>query len=173
MIDKVNKLTAGWGNSNISKAGKSVLINRVLLATPIQYLSVYPIPNCVLEKISSSTRRFLWAKDRDSSGIPLINWNYTTLAKPEGGLGLRDLHLVKLSLMAKNAFNFLNSKQAIWVDILKQKYGNFNFWIHSTPPLCSCFFRGLCTTAMEINSNLWIKSINPNKISILNDPWFF
>lgn len=48
MIDSINANVTNWGKSNISKAGKVVLIDSVIMATPIYYLSVCPIPNSVL-----------------------------------------------------------------------------------------------------------------------------
>lgn len=43
MINNLNLVVANWGKANFSKAGKAILINSVIMATPIYYLSVYPI----------------------------------------------------------------------------------------------------------------------------------
>lgn len=59
MIDKVNRSVGGWSRSRISKAGRVVLINSFLLATLVYYLSVYPVPDSVLDKTSKCARRFL------------------------------------------------------------------------------------------------------------------
>lgn len=73
MIDSINAAIANWNMANISKAGKIVLINSVLMATPTYYLSVYLIPDSVLNRTSQIARKFLWAKSGNQSGIPLVN----------------------------------------------------------------------------------------------------
>lgn len=105
--------------------------------------------------------------------MPMISWNNTTLGKPEGGLGLRNLCLTKHSLMAKNVLNYLNNCDYIWVDIIRKKYGMQNLWTFIPPPKCSLFFRGLCRTTDIIKPNLWINVINPFQISIWQHPWIF
>lgn len=58
MIDSINVVVAYWGKAHLSKARKVVLINSVMLPTPIYYLSVYPIPDSVLNRMSKIARKF-------------------------------------------------------------------------------------------------------------------
>ena len=41
LVDKINNIIAHWRHSNLSRAGKGVLINSSIMAIPIYYLSVY------------------------------------------------------------------------------------------------------------------------------------
>ena len=167
MVDKINKILGLWRHSNLSKAGKTVMINSSLMTILIYYMYVYSIPDTILDKISKAARKLLWASGGNGSGIPLVNWKDTTLSKSDGGLGIRNLRLVKLSLMAKNVFNLLNVKQAFRVDIIIKKYGHTNFWAHSVPPpKCFGFFRGLYWAANIIKPHLWLKVVNPTNTSI-------
>lgn len=86
MVDKVNKIVGGWNRSKLSKPGKDVLIKSILMAIPVYYLSVYPIPDYILDKISTCARKFLWASGGNSSGIPLVNWQDAMLSKSEEGI---------------------------------------------------------------------------------------
>ena len=96
------------------------------------------------------------------------------LVNLRGGLGIRNLRLVKVSLMANNVFNLLNVKQTFWVDIFIHKYGSINFWSHSVPPpKCSGFCRGLFWAANVIKPHLWLKVVNPTNTSSWWDPWVF
>lgn len=52
MINRINMAVAEWGKAILSKASKSVFINRILMGTPIYCLSVYPIPDIILSKLS-------------------------------------------------------------------------------------------------------------------------
>lgn len=142
MINRINKSIVVWRKANLSKAGKSILINSILMDVPIYYLSIYPIPETVLFKFSRLARKFLWANHEQDSGMSVVNWDIITASKSEGGLGIRNLLKVKHSLMAKNLFNFLNKHNSFWVDILYMKYGDHNFWTRTAPSNCSAFFQG-------------------------------
>ncbi|XP_039133286.1 uncharacterized protein LOC120270351 [Dioscorea cayenensis subsp. rotundata] len=146
MIDKIKNLCSRWKTYKLSSTAKSILINSSILSIPTYYLSAYPVPDSVLQEISS---------------------------KSEGGLGLHNLSYAKTSLMAKNVFKYLNSDIIFWVDIARHKYGRLNFWTDHIPANCSWFFKGLCRTASTLKQNLWIKSFNPTQTSFLFDPWLF
>lgn len=170
MVRKANRLAANWKSANISKARKAILINSSIMALPSFYLSVYPVPDSTLDKLSHLARKFLWDNGGNGSGMLMVSWNSTTLDKPEGGLGLRNLRLVKHSLVARNVLNYLNNKEFIWINIIRNKYGMHNIWDFSPPPKCSWFF---CRIMEIIKPNLWINVVNPFQISILQDPWLF
>ncbi|XP_039133192.1 uncharacterized protein LOC120270234 [Dioscorea cayenensis subsp. rotundata] len=91
MINRINKSIVVWRKANLSKAGKSILINSILMVVPIYYLSVYPIPETVLFKFSKLARKFLWANHEQDSGMSVVNWDIITASKSEGGLGIRNL----------------------------------------------------------------------------------
>lgn len=80
MIDHLNVADANWGKAKMSKAGKVVIINSILMATLIYYLSVYPIPDSVLTKISQISRKFLRANYDNGRGMPLVNGILSPLA---------------------------------------------------------------------------------------------
>lgn len=93
--------------------------------------------------------------------------------KPEGDIGIKNLSIVKHSLMAKHVFKYLNRDNVIWVDILRLKYGYINFWKDTAPHKCSWFFRSLYYTAFQIKPFCKLNSINPDNTSFLWDPWCF
>lgn len=90
---------------------------------------------------------FVRNSSSNQSAIHLVSWNNTTLSKTERGLGIKDLRLDKISLMAKNVIHYLNARDASCVDTLKIKYGSFNFLIHKTTAKCSSFFKALWNIA--------------------------
>ena len=52
-------------------------------------------------------------------------------------------------------------------------YGDTHTWNIKIPPECSWFLRYICKNMDFIKPYLWINSVDPNSISILNDPWCF
>lgn len=124
------------------------------MALSVYYLSIYPILDNILDKISKCARKLLWANYGNGSGVPLVNWHDAMLDKPDGGIKFRNLRLAKISLIAKNVLNYLNSKQIFWVDILISKYGMLKLYHHNIPTNATWFYRGLCKVANEIKSCL-------------------
>lgn len=161
MVEKIDRVIANWNKSLISPTGKMTLINSSLLSVSLYYLSVYPIPDVILDKISTKARKFLWSNCGNRSGIHLVNRIDISLDHSEGSLSFKNLRISKVALMAKHVFSFLNQCDLIWVDILTHKYGRFNIWSDNIPPNCSCFFWRLCRTSHTLKPFLWIKHVNP------------
>ncbi|XP_039138794.1 uncharacterized protein LOC120276131 [Dioscorea cayenensis subsp. rotundata] len=173
MLDKTERALSFWKLSNISKAGKSVLINSVIMSIPMYYLSVYPVPDSFLDRIAKAARLFFWSKSGNRKGMNSVSWIDITSHYTEGGLSIRNLRAAKISLMAKNVLGYLNHRDAIWVDILHHKYGQVNFWTDSIPANCSWFFRGLWYNANIIKPHLWMHHFDVNRTDFMLDPWYF
>lgn len=173
LVNKIEKSVTFWKKSRISLAGKTILINSAIMSTPLYYLSAYPVPDSILDRITKAARAFFWSKDCNRNGIHSVGWNEITLNRSEGGLSVGDLGLSKISLMAKNVIRMVNNSNVWWVSIMNKKYGNFNIWADIVPASCSWFYRGLYRNAKHIRPYLWINIINPAETSFLNDPWYF
>lgn len=159
---------------HLSLAGRSVLINTTLFAIPIYISSVMNLPNTILDSISKLARDFLWGHGGNKRGFHSVGWALTTQSKPEGeegGLGIKNLRLVKHSLMAKNIFAILDSDNKIWVDIFKDKYHGWHPWKHHSPARSSWFFKSICNTSDFLRANFKIISLNSNGLDWWTDPW--
>lgn len=62
MIERIHRTHVRWKHSKLSPAAKTILINSSLLSIPTYYLSIYPILDSILHKISKIVRNFLWHK---------------------------------------------------------------------------------------------------------------
>lgn len=135
------------------------------MSVPLYYLSVYPILDTILDRISKAARVFFWSKGGNQKGINSVSWedinlNHTIFFGGGGGLSIRNL-------------NNFNRKDVLWVHILISKYGNYNMWTNSIPARCSWFFRCLCHNATHIKPYLWMNNINPDNTFFLFDPSYF
>lgn len=88
-------------------------------------------------------------------------------------MSISNLCVSKTSLMAKIVFGYLNNHDAIWVDILYNKYGNVNFWIDSIPANYSWFFRGMWYIANVIKPHIWLNHVNSAQTNFMFNPWYF
>jgi len=96
-----------WGNKYVSLGGRVVLLNYVLNSILMYYLSVMKMPVVVWQKIVRLQREFLWGGIKRRKSIPWVSWSVVCKPKCEGGLGVRNLRLVNLSLLAKWRWRYL------------------------------------------------------------------
>lgn len=94
MIDKISRTYNRLNSLMLSPASKTVLINSTLLSIPTYNLSVYPIPDTILSKITKIVSRFFfffWGKGCNGKGIHNVAWSCFTHKKTEGALVLETL----------------------------------------------------------------------------------
>jgi hypothetical protein len=87
---KLRKRLKSWGNKYISLGGSTVLLSAVPNSIPIFILSYLRMRTQVWKKVVRIQREFLWG---GVTGGRNINWS-------NGGLGVRDIRVVNISLLA-------------------------------------------------------------------------
>jgi hypothetical protein len=107
----------------VSLGGRVILINSVLAAIPVFYLSFLKMPTRVWKKIVAIQRNFLWGGSSNKSKIAWVKWSDLCRPKEEGGLGIKNLRLVNVSLLMKWCWRLLVSQDDLWSLVLKAKYG--------------------------------------------------
>ncbi|GAU29855.1 hypothetical protein TSUD_379450 [Trifolium subterraneum] len=108
VLDVIQKRLASWKNKYVSLGGRVVLLNSVLAAIPIFYLSLFKMPVGVWKKLVGLQRRFLWGGAAGASKISWVNWLDICRPKKEGGLGVKDLRIMNISLLTKWKWRLLS-----------------------------------------------------------------
>ena len=101
VLERISTKLNSWGNKYISLGGRIVLLNSVLNSIPIFYLSFLKMPAKVIKKVEGIQRRFLWGGVGGPKKIWWVKWRKVCQPKSQEGLGVRDIKLVNLSLLAK------------------------------------------------------------------------
>jgi len=101
LLNLLTRRLTNWGNKYITLGGRIVLLNSVLNSIPIFYLSFMKMPSKVWRKIVKIQRNFLWGGTSGGGSICWVSWKDVCLPKHKGGLGVRDVRRVNLSLLAK------------------------------------------------------------------------
>ncbi|MCI06473.1 ribonuclease H protein, partial [Trifolium medium] len=114
LIVHLRKRLSSWGNKYVSLGGRIVLINSVLNAIPIYFLSFMKLPVVVKKKIIRIQREFLWGRVKGGRKINWVKWSEVCKPKNQGGLGVRDVSRVNLSLLIKWRWKLLQKDDAIW-----------------------------------------------------------
>ncbi|XP_078173371.1 uncharacterized protein LOC144567180 [Carex rostrata] len=101
LIQRFYKRLEGWAAKLLSIAGRLVLINGVLSALPVYYMSCFKIPIWVIQEIDKIRRNFLWHGVSSQRKMHLVNWELVCTPKKLGGLGVMDLRTFNGALLLK------------------------------------------------------------------------
>jgi hypothetical protein len=164
LLDSLRKRLGAWGNRYVSLGGRVVLLNSVLNAIPIFYLSYMKLPIHVWKKIRRLQREFLWGGRRDKTRIPWIKWDVVCLPKRMGGLGVRDVRVVNISLLAKWRWRLLSNDNAIWKDVIRCKYGEaaigkVELGDNCKPWFSSLWWKDVCSIGLNLNTNWFAQNV--------------
>ena len=91
IVEKVEKKLNSWKLKILAKAGKLVLIKMYLNSLPLYYMSLFKMPNAVINKINSLQKQFFWGSLDGKNKMALVNWNLVQKPKQHGDLGVKDL----------------------------------------------------------------------------------
>ncbi|XP_058768347.1 uncharacterized protein LOC131642080 [Vicia villosa] len=84
--DRIWRRINSWSGRSLSKAGKEVMIKSVLQSIPAYIMSIYLIPDGVVNDIEKMLNSFWWGGGRNNKGIRWLAWERMTMMKKEGGL---------------------------------------------------------------------------------------
>jgi hypothetical protein len=152
MLQALRQRLGGWGNKYVSLGGRIILLNAVLNAIPIFYLSFLKIPMLVWKKVCRIQREFLWGCKGGRARISWVKWDTVCKPKKLGGLGVRDIRAVNISLLAKWRWRLLGDDNAMWKDVLKSKYG-VNVTGIVKPWFSSVWWKDICSIGTNIDTN--------------------
>jgi hypothetical protein len=154
---------------------------RVLNAIPIFYLSYLKIPVHAWKKIRRLQREFLWGGRRGRKKISWIKWETVCLPKKRGGLGVRDIRVVNISLLTKWRWRLLDNNQAVWKDVLISKYGadvvgRVELGENCKPWYASLWWRDVCSMGSNLDINWFSQNVlkkvgNGALTSFWKDKW--
>jgi hypothetical protein len=121
LVEKSAKRLDVWQGGTMSIAGRSTLINSSLNNTPIYHMSIYLLPKTIIEKLDKIRRRFFWLGGGTKKKCHLIRWTKIRKHKKKGGLGIKDIGKMNISLLCKWWWK-LENENGLWQQIINFKY---------------------------------------------------
>jgi hypothetical protein len=181
LLESLRKRLSVWGNKYISFGGRIVLLNAVLNAIPVFYLSYLKMPVQVWKKIRRLQREFLWGGRRGRKKINWIKWETVCLPKKEGGLGVKDIRVVNISLLSKWRWKLLDNNHAVWKEVITSKYGEkvlsrVELGVDCIPWFASLWWKDVCSIGSNRGINWFSQCVtrkigNGNHTSFWLDNW--
>ena len=105
----------------MSIAGRTTLISSSLNNSPTYHMSVHLLPKTVINKLEKIRRKFFWQGGGTKRKYHLVKWEIICKSKKKGGLGIKDLRKMNISLLYKWWWKF-EKEDGLWQKIVKFKY---------------------------------------------------
>lgn len=99
----------------MSIAGRSTLIKSSLNNAPIYRMSIYLLPKTIVNKLDKIRRIFFWQGGGTKRKCHLVRWPKICKSKKKGGLGIKDVRKIDISLICKWWWN----ESGLWQEIVK------------------------------------------------------
>ncbi|GAU30590.1 hypothetical protein TSUD_392810 [Trifolium subterraneum] len=120
--DRIWKRINSWRSRHLSRAGKEIMIKSVLQAIPAYVMSIYLLPDSLINDIEKMINAFWWGGGDNNKGIRWLAWKKMAYPKEKGGLGFRDFHSFNMAMVAKQGLNFINNPNSLVARIFKARY---------------------------------------------------
>ncbi|XP_057248199.1 uncharacterized protein LOC130590186 [Beta vulgaris subsp. vulgaris] len=102
LVEKIMKRIMCWSSRHLSYAGRTTLVNSVLLSLHTYWAQVFLLPKSVLKRITQVCRAFLWEGRSFLQKTPLVAWEGCTweifwqIAQKQDLLWIKWIHSVYL-----------------------------------------------------------------------------
>lgn len=100
-MPKMERRLANWKMLFLSKGGRVTPIKSTLSNLPTYFLSLFPIPTRVANRIEKLQRDFLWGGISNEFKYHLVSWDKVYSPIFKGGLGIRNLRAFNRALLGK------------------------------------------------------------------------
>jgi hypothetical protein len=122
------------------------------------------MPIHVWKSIKRIQREFLWGGKGGRKRINWVKWDIVCLPKSQGGLGVRDVRAVNISLLSKWRWRLLGTENALWKEVIRGKYGDeaigrVNLGDESKPWFSSSWWKDICSIGMNQNHDWFSQQV--------------
>lgn len=78
----------------------------------------------MINELIGIQRKFLWRGLEGGRCISWVSWKDVCKYKEAGGLGIRDINSMNVSLLMKWKWQILMEENAVWFNLLRFRYSN-------------------------------------------------
>jgi len=90
--DRIWHKINSWSSKCLSKAGREVMIKSVLQFIPSYIMSIFFLPNKLVDAIEKMINAFWWGQGGNMRrGVHWMSWKRSSVHKIFGGMGFKDL----------------------------------------------------------------------------------
>ncbi|XP_052625777.1 uncharacterized protein LOC128132828 [Lactuca sativa] len=141
IIEKFHSKLSTWKVKALSFGGRVTLANAVLGNLPTYFMSIFVIPNGVLDTLEKIRRKFIWCREYNKKSIYWVKWDKIIAPKKVGGIGLGSIKATNISLLAKWMWRLKADESSMWSKVIRS--------IHNLEG------RHWCVFANRSNTGVW------------------
>ena len=121
--DRVWQRINSWSSKCLSKAGREVMIKSVLQSMPSYVMSIFRLPNNLLDEIEKMMNAFWWDHGgANNKGMHWLSWDKLSVHKNHGGMGFKDLAAFNVAMLGKQGWKFQTEPDTLVAKVFKAKY---------------------------------------------------
>ncbi|XP_058766718.1 uncharacterized mitochondrial protein AtMg00310-like [Vicia villosa] len=170
--DRIWKRINSWRGRPLSKACKEIMIKSVLQAIPSYGMSVFILPDTLVEDIEKMLNAFWWGGASNNKGIRWLAWDSLTYPKNEGGLRFRDFKAFNMAMVAKQGWHIMNNQNTLFSKVFKAKYfPNSSFLAADLGTNPSLVWRSLWTARQVLVLGSRWRIGDGSNINVMREPW--
>lgn len=125
VIDMVKNRLGGWRRNFLSKGGWHTLIKSTLANLPICYLSTLTILVSVARRLETIQCHFLWSDEDEKKRYYLVKCAEVKKLLNSGGLGVRSLVKMNMTLQGKWVWRFMKEDGRLWRMAIEMRWRGF------------------------------------------------
>ncbi|CAL1378053.1 unnamed protein product [Linum trigynum] len=99
--DRIRKKFAGWKERSMSAAAREVLIKSVAQAQLTYTMSIFKVPDGILDEIHTLITRLWWGQRGEERKTPWVAREALICTQEQGGIGFRNLKGFNQALLAR------------------------------------------------------------------------
>ena len=111
-----------WKGKILSATRKELFIKSVALAIPLYTMNCYLLPKYYCDTLNRLIASFWWDDIEGMKRTYWLSWEKLCISKFEGGMGLQNLYVFNLSLLAKQGWRIIMNSASLVSRVLKAKY---------------------------------------------------
>ncbi|KAK1277454.1 hypothetical protein QJS04_geneDACA016871 [Acorus gramineus] len=121
LVDKLERRLEGWKGKILRIGGRLVLLQAVLSYLPVFFLSIFKVPEGILQKLEGIRCRFYSSGTHgDSRKSHMVCWDLVCCMKRMGGAGVLNLGDFNKALLSK--WRWMSNRDLLWCRLLEVRF---------------------------------------------------
>ncbi|KAL4348523.1 hypothetical protein GQ457_17G007670 [Hibiscus cannabinus] len=141
-------------------------------ALPAYAMQAFLLPECILDPIVSTMRRFWWSGKARERGWAHVAWGKLCRPKAEGGLGFRNLKQFNIALLGKQVWKLYTCRDSLCFKVLSAKYFTDGNIMNAGPKdKCSFVWRSILKAKEELKAGFHWRIGVDSEVAMFQQKW--
>jgi hypothetical protein len=149
VVDVIFKRIRDWSGRLLSYNARLILLKSCLASIPIYLMFVIKFLRWAIDDINSQMSNFFWNDTKEKHRYHLSNWQSLTRRKEQGGLGVPDLKMLNLCLLASWVQRYYEADSKLWKEVVDCKNSVNPNLLCCNSSNCSPFWKGVLWSAQS------------------------